>query len=198
MRSVLRFLCVLSVLISTGYSLSCIKCMKMGESNCEGLSVTCSPDEACAASYSVSSSGGVKMFEAYLRDCVSKKDCDVKGSYTVVRNVQSKVASTCCYTDNCTPPRPILPEDNYEPNGLTCRVCFSPNSDWCSSTNTIDCQGDENMCILQSSRVKGPVTSITALRGCTTKSICDYGGRSAVVEGLSINVTMICTATKYF
>ncbi|XP_063293156.1 phospholipase A2 inhibitor and Ly6/PLAUR domain-containing protein-like isoform X1 [Pelobates fuscus] len=198
MGSILGFLCMLSVLISTGYPLSCIKCVNIKGGSCTGSSVTCASDQVCMSSYGESSIEGIKVSEVFLRDCAPTSYCDFEGSITVESNLKTKMGISCCSTDHCTTPMPKLPTDKTEPNGLSCRVCLTTDSDWCTSSKTIDCTGDENMCILQSSKIIGPQNVTTAFRGCTTKNVCQFSSSTQSFDSLTMESTIQCTATKYW
>ncbi|XP_069803489.1 phospholipase A2 inhibitor and Ly6/PLAUR domain-containing protein-like isoform X3 [Dendropsophus ebraccatus] len=83
-----------------------------------------------------------------------------------------------------------VPKTSYNFNGVVCPCCTSA-SDWCYTTETIRCTGDENRCILQI--VEIPDLGSTVLRGCATQSMCDDGSVSESVDGLSVNMKITCT-----
>ncbi|XP_053307519.1 uncharacterized protein LOC128469745 [Spea bombifrons] len=197
MRSGLGLLCIFSVFAHTAFSLTCQKCVGMGTQSCDGLSVTCSADEACGASYTVTTANSTEL-KVYARDCLPKKHCDLQGSVTAITNTKVKMVMSCCFTDDCVPELPELPENNDEPNGLSCRTCYSVDSSWCSSTDTIACKGNENMCLLQSTKLRGIINVQTSYRGCSTKSICSIGSQSLASGGFNIDYSFLCTRTKYW
>ncbi|MEE6521554.1 hypothetical protein FKM82_019820, partial [Ascaphus truei] len=47
------------------------------------------------------------------------------------------------------------PADNSIKNGATCPTCTSANSDYCYTSYTIECTGDEVWCLLQSTITSG-------------------------------------------
>ncbi|XP_044125182.1 phospholipase A2 inhibitor and Ly6/PLAUR domain-containing protein-like [Bufo gargarizans] len=103
------------------------------------------------------------------------------------------MSSSCCNTDNCTPNTPTLPTISSNPNGLVCRYCASVDSTWCHTDDTVQCTGEQNMCLLQTTHVSGSVSASSAIRGCATKSICDLGSQSASAGGVTTDVKIICT-----
>uniref|UniRef100_A0A8C5PIR5 UPAR/Ly6 domain-containing protein n=1 Tax=Leptobrachium leishanense TaxID=445787 RepID=A0A8C5PIR5_9ANUR len=192
MRSVLGFLAVLLALVSAGQALSCIQCVSFGNRSCDGLSVSCRLDNVCGASYTVTTSGFSVVSRIYMRVCVPKNQCNLQGSVSVI-NVMSRFGGSCCNTDNCTPDLPTLPAVNTTFNGLVCRTCVSADSDWCYTKDTVQCTGNENMCLLQTTSITGEVSMNTALRGCTTKSLCDLSQHTAEYAGQKLDVRFICT-----
>ncbi|MEE6481904.1 hypothetical protein FKM82_013060 [Ascaphus truei] len=192
MRSLLQVLCVLSTLAATGYSLSCTQCVALSGTSCTGPSITCPANKVCMAAYSVTTAGGVEISNVFGRNCELQNKCGLSGSVNVP-NGKIKMGTSCCTTDNCTPSMPTLPADNDVKNGLTCRTCTSTNSAWCYTTDTMLCTGSENMCLLQSTKITGVLTSTAALRGCATESICKIGRQSESGNGLNIEVDFFCS-----
>ncbi|XP_031762432.1 phospholipase A2 inhibitor and Ly6/PLAUR domain-containing protein-like [Xenopus tropicalis] len=194
MRSLLGTLCALSVFAATGYSLSCQTCMSAGSTPCQGQSLPCPPDSACVATYTLTTTNGVTVSEAYTLSCAPLGRCDKPGSFSFPKS-KLKMGTSCCYTDNCSPPTPTLPADNNQVNGLVCPTCASADSAWCYTSDTMQCTGDENMCLLQTTEIK--VSSKVAVRGCATKSICDLGSTSVSYPGYSMDVKFSCTSGSF-
>ncbi|KAG9462098.1 hypothetical protein GDO78_014916 [Eleutherodactylus coqui] len=95
---------------------------------------------------------GVKKTEFFGRSCVPENQCQGPGSFST-HNSQSKKGFSCCYTDNCTPPAPVLSPNSTRQNGLTCPTCTGNGVDWCDTGMTMRCTGPETMCILQYSNM---------------------------------------------
>ncbi|KAM8927839.1 phospholipase A2 inhibitor and Ly6/PLAUR domain-containing protein-like [Pelodytes ibericus] len=189
MYSLLGLLYLLSTLIAPGYFLSCTQCLATIGSNCTGGSVTCPSGNVCGSSYTVTNEGTKEVF---ARSCVPQEQCDVTGTISVPSNT-IKLGVSCCDTDNCIPPKPSLPEPSKEENGIICRTCVSDSSDSCYTGSTMKCTGNETMCLLQSTKLSGPVSATVALRGCSTKSICDLGSQSAQSGSTRITIKFVCT-----
>ncbi|XP_066462071.1 urokinase plasminogen activator surface receptor-like [Eleutherodactylus coqui] len=85
-----------------------------------------------------------------------------------------------------------IPRQSSIPNGVICRSCVSEESTWCYTSDTIQCTGDENMCLLKTTELTGSVS--TAMRGCATKSYCDLSSQSYNTGGSTTNVTITCTS----
>ncbi|CAH2318607.1 Hypothetical predicted protein [Pelobates cultripes] len=194
MSSLLGFLCTFSLFISTGYALSCTQCMVLGTKSCNGVSVTCPSDSVCGTYYVVGYQKGVKVSETFTRNCIPKKQCGMKGSFTVMQDYKSEAGISCCYTENCTPPEPTLPKINTQTNGLICRSCIDINSDWCYTSDTVECTGNEDMCYLQTTKIEGLISLNTANRGCTTKNMCELGDQSISAHGMDMKATMKCSS----
>ncbi|CAJ0955733.1 unnamed protein product [Ranitomeya imitator] len=85
-----------------------------------------------------------------------------------------------------------LPDDNFQPNGLSCQTCLSVYSKWCYSKQTIDCTGEEDACLLQTSEYYAPIRRSIAIRGCATKSICSLGTQWIKFGTLKIKFKYSC------
>ncbi|KAM8927843.1 uncharacterized protein RCH25_008151 [Pelodytes ibericus] len=186
--------CLILADLSTSYALDCTTCFSMTGSSCSGTSIACPSDYVCGIAKTVTSAMGLQVSEQVSRSCVPRNVCSLKASMSLYGNMRSQVGYSCCYTDNCTPPQPPLPELDTKPNGLVCRTCVSADSDWCYTDETMKCTGSENMCLLQTMKTKGPVTATTAIRGCATKSFCDAGSQSLENAGLSVESKITCTS----
>ncbi|XP_075047321.1 phospholipase A2 inhibitor NAI-like [Mixophyes fleayi] len=196
MGSLLGYLCVLSALTATGLSLTCKVCRGNDFDSCSGTNMTCPPDNVCGGSRALTTAHKLKLADVFTIGCVPKHQCNTLGSIsTAYRNI--KMGTSCCETDYCTPPSPTLPDDDFKPNGLTCQTCVSANSDWCYTDDTFQCIGNENMCILQSTNSYGSSKLSTALRGCATKSICDFGNQSSTSGGVNTKVSISCTSGSF-
>ncbi|XP_077312664.1 phospholipase A2 inhibitor gamma subunit B-like [Lithobates pipiens] len=193
MTSLLQILGVLSALVTSGNSLSCTECFSVSDS-CTGPSMTCPSGSVCGAQYAETWAKGTIVSKLYVMSCVRQDQCDITGSMSFPNNARRKMGTSCCRTDRCTPTFPSLRKDISGSNGLTCQSCISANSTWCSTSDTMECMGDENTCVLQTTKVSGLTTGSTAIRGCATKSICDFGSQSRGVLGRKIETTFICTS----
>ncbi|CAJ0967373.1 unnamed protein product, partial [Ranitomeya imitator] len=127
-----------------------------------------------------------------LRLCSPSSQCSTNGSISTAQ-LQLRMAVSCCNTDNCTPDLPALPTKSTNSNGLVCRSCISAGSTWCHTPDTVQCSGDENMCLLQSTKISGSPSTSTAIRGCATKSICDLGSQTETLGSVSVDVKTVCT-----
>ncbi|XP_040269288.1 phospholipase A2 inhibitor 25 kDa subunit-like isoform X2 [Bufo bufo] len=180
---------------------------------CNASSVVCPEDHVCASSYTLTNTHGA----IFSMLCAPRHQCDAPGSISASSGRLQR-STTCCDTDNCTPPPPTLPDYNFQPNGLTCQTCLSVSSKWCSSMHTIDCTGEEDACLLQTSQYYAPIRRSAAVRGCATKSICSLGtqriefgtlkmkfkyscvfaGSTHLQNGLVAPLTVALAVVKYF
>uniref|UniRef100_A0A8C5PIA8 UPAR/Ly6 domain-containing protein n=1 Tax=Leptobrachium leishanense TaxID=445787 RepID=A0A8C5PIA8_9ANUR len=157
----------------SGQALSCIQCVSFGNRSCDGLSVSCRLDNVCGASYTVTTSGFSVVSRIYMRVCVPKNQCNLQVSLSVI-NVMSRFGGSCCNTDNCTPDLPTLPAVNTTFNGLVCRTCVSADSDWCYTKDTVQCTGNENMCLLQTTSIL--LGRVLYLVGLCAPRVCHVQG----------------------
>ncbi|XP_068097620.1 phospholipase A2 inhibitor and Ly6/PLAUR domain-containing protein-like [Hyperolius riggenbachi] len=177
MGTLVTVTCLLSTLITLGHSLTCIVCRtEGGDFNCNGEEVNCPRDYVCASTSQVTIMEG-HMTKSFFRSCQKRSNCGVAG--TIVYNKgHFKTATSCCYSDACSPSSPALPQDSTRRNGLSCRSCTSMDSNWCHTPDTIECTGEENKCILQTDVYSGKKDSKNAVRGCGTKAVCDIGSQN--------------------
>ncbi|MEE6515850.1 hypothetical protein FKM82_024972 [Ascaphus truei] len=164
----------------------------MAGTSCTGTSLTCPAGGVCMSGYTVSRLGGIEATKMFIRGCESQSQCGMSGSFTIPDGT-TKTSTSCCTTDNCTPPIPTLPANNNVKNGLTCRTCVSADSNWCYTPDTIQCTGDEKMCLLQSTKISGSSSLTTAIRGCATQSICNISSQSSSSGGMTVDVKTSCT-----
>ncbi|XP_056398159.1 phospholipase A2 inhibitor and Ly6/PLAUR domain-containing protein-like [Hyla sarda] len=193
MISLTGILSLLSALAATSYALSCTQCVSTTSYSCSGSSVTCPPGYRCGSAYTESSVSGERVSVSLFRACIASHECNFNGSLSIQHGKAKRVTS-CCNTNHCTPTIPPFPTQSSDPNGVVCRSCISADSTWCYTSDTIQCTGDENMCLLQTTKIRGSVSASTAVRGCGTKSLCDLGGQLPDISGLSLKTEFICTS----
>ncbi|XP_075047401.1 phospholipase A2 inhibitor and Ly6/PLAUR domain-containing protein-like [Mixophyes fleayi] len=160
---------ILSSLIDTSVSLSCIQCLALGEEPCTKPSVQCPPEsDVCVSMLQVSSIVAIEM-KTFTRFCGDRSMCSGSGSYSTPIS-KIKVVSSCCYTNNCSPTTLILPTDKTESNGVSCKGCPTKDKKPCPSEDIMECTGDENKCISVSVSGQSPDQSV---RGCGTPGLCN-------------------------
>lgn len=165
-----------------GYSLSCSECTDL--TNCSGPNVTCTSGSVCVTSYTESTVGGSKSTR-YIRSCTPPSQCDQTGSISTLYG-NTKMSTSCCAFDNCSSSILPVPSVSSQPNGVTCPTCQSSSSVWCYKEQTVQCTGNETVCVLYSTNIKG---QSSAIRGCTQPSACNnqtytIGGQSIVYQSI--------------
>ncbi|KAM5132383.1 phospholipase A2 inhibitor and Ly6/PLAUR domain-containing protein-like isoform 2-T2 [Mantella aurantiaca] len=190
---ILDLLCALCALAATGHALSCQVCMASYSLYCSGASVICPEGHVCVSSYTLTTMDGSKISEEYARACGPPSQCNQPGSVSIPRG-KIKRTTACCYTDDCFPSMSPLPADSFEPNGVTCATCVSPELDYCYTQDTMRCTGNENKCILESSHYYEPIEKMLALRGCATQSICDIGKEKVAYGFLNMTMDIKCSS----
>ncbi|XP_056399865.1 phospholipase A2 inhibitor NAI-like [Hyla sarda] len=199
MDSLFGVLCLLLTLTAKGYCISCQLCVTSMAQSCTGVSVICPTDYVCAARYTNTIIGGSST-PVFSRSCSPPTNCNAAGSMTIPGGTVQTNA-TCCSTDNCVPPTPTLtaaPTSNSTNstsavNGVTCRSCATVNSDWCYTSDTIRCTGNELSCVMHSTKITGPQAVTMAVRGCATRSLCTLSTQSFSTSELSSVNTFVCT-----
>ncbi|KAM4652612.1 phospholipase A2 inhibitor NAI-like [Discoglossus pictus] len=190
MHSLLVFLVINSALLAAAYSLQCTQCV--GITSCSGSSITCPAGSLCGYTRTKVISAGITQ-ESFIRSCILEKQCNINGTMSYPQSTLWMVTS-CCSTDNCNAPSLPLPTIGTNKNGLVCRACVTADSDWCYTSDTMQCTGNQNMCLLQSVKISGTTSIKAALRGCATKSICDLGSQTTSEGGVTTNVKYVCTS----
>ncbi|MEE6481912.1 hypothetical protein FKM82_013065 [Ascaphus truei] len=195
MSSLLTFTWVISALIATGYSLLCIHCASSDQSFCSGIPQPCpSSQHVCTSSYSMTTIDGVNLSKIFARLCDKSQACNKSGSIGIPQG-RIKSSTTCCNSDNCTPATPTFAPESSEKNGVRCGACMSVNSKSCAPSTTLECTGNENQCILQVSTVSAGATIATAVRGCASKSICEFGSQETEMGSMKVKAEVSCTST---
>ncbi|XP_071969194.1 uncharacterized protein [Engystomops pustulosus] len=188
MTSPILTLSLLSALTVTSSALLCTQCVSDSPSPCSGPSVSCPPGYECGSTHTRTNVAASET-NAVARVCALPSECNVTGIIATPLG-KTRVATSCCNTDNCVPPIPQFPEINNTQNGLVCRYCVTIDSDWCYTSETVQCAGKEDRCLLQRMKQGGLKN---ALRGCSTKSVCDLGGQTTTDGVTTTEVKFICT-----
>ncbi|KAM4015672.1 uncharacterized protein ACNLHF_002316 [Anomaloglossus baeobatrachus] len=189
--SCLLLICILWSSSATGSALLCTSCSSLTSSQCTGPSVTCDSGYQCASISSQTIYQG-SLSPVSIRTCMpSSSQCGVTGSMNTQQG-RMWTAISCCNTDNCTPTIPSLPSVDSTLNGKVCSSCITTSSASCTSSNTMQCSGNENMCLLQSTQSTGLVP-LLGIRGCATKSLCDLGTQNFDVTGVTMQITFTCS-----
>ncbi|XP_040183160.1 G surface protein, allelic form 168-like [Rana temporaria] len=168
---------------SRGYALSCAECMDT--TNCSGNNVTCPSGYVCATSYTESTMGDSKSTR-YIRSCLPSSQCDRTGSISILDG-NTKMSSSCCAFDSCSPSILPVPPVSPQPNGVTCPTCQLSTSAWCYNMQTVNCSGEETVCALYSTTIGGKASSV---RGCARQSTC--GSQKYSVNGTAISYQSTC------
>ncbi|OCT73547.1 phospholipase A2 inhibitor and Ly6/PLAUR domain-containing protein-like [Xenopus laevis] len=165
---------LLSVVVSTASSLSCITCSQNNATSCQGSSMLC-PIETICGSLSLSMTKDGQTQRNIARGCFQEKQCNQTMIFRIT-NATGKNIISCCSSDDCTPPVLQLPDDNNLPNGMTCPTCFSDQSNDCIVSGTINCAGTETQCA--SVKLSGPLTGTVSFQGCANVNLCTYANHT--------------------
>ncbi|XP_075045977.1 uncharacterized protein LOC142106840 [Mixophyes fleayi] len=198
MSSRLLFICILSAITSTSYSISCINCAAENKDLCIGISEKCpSPDDVCISTYERTTIGGAEATALFMRLC---GNCNQYRTGSVrFHKGTININTTCCQHDNCTPPTPTLPpdkptkDDKIKANGLTCKSCYASNIKTCDCNIYMSCTGDETKCIFRSTLTTGKHYYAVALRGCTRKEMCDITDADLMSTTTRLRYNFTCT-----
>ncbi|XP_063292127.1 phospholipase A2 inhibitor and Ly6/PLAUR domain-containing protein-like [Pelobates fuscus] len=190
---ILTVICILSSVTASGFCLSCTQCVNLNGTQCSGKAVSCPSDEyTCLSAYGVTFMGNKEVAHVFLRLCENRSLCNQFGSIGFSSG-RIKSRTTCCFSDNCTPPMPTFPVEVTRKNGLTCQTCISMATNSCIPTTTMACSGDETRCITQAiTSMSGTISSTMALRGCSTKEICE-GIQEVDVENFKYSAQVTCS-----
>ncbi|KAG8543045.1 hypothetical protein GDO81_025537, partial [Engystomops pustulosus] len=129
----------------------------------------------------------------YRQYCGEKNMCSFTGSLTTSAGTK-KVASSCCFTSNCSPATPKLPEMKTDKTGLLCETCNTDKGVHCdSSMARMECTGEEKQCVsMNNVTTKGEISSGSSIRGCGTPGLCTVGERGIQFGGATSTITVTC------
>ncbi|XP_040277473.1 phospholipase A2 inhibitor and Ly6/PLAUR domain-containing protein-like [Bufo bufo] len=195
MVSPLGFLSLFSVMAAKSYALSCTSCYSNSPTTCSGNSVTCSSGFQCGSRYQEYTIGGASS-TGFIRGCFPESQCNFQGNVDM-NGVKLRIAYTCCSTDDCTPPVPILLSSSSETNGLVCPSCRSDFFSTCDSSVTVTCTGNNNKCLFMTENITaGEGSELSVTKGCATESYCVLGDYSYTIEGVTTNITIVCSSDQ--
>ncbi|XP_068098431.1 uncharacterized protein [Hyperolius riggenbachi] len=181
---------------ATSKFLTCISCTNMAsfESTCTGTPVTCTgTNDVCTSTYTESKILGPGLTTwTLVRGCGQLSECNQPKTLSNTFMTVS-INTSCCTTDNCTPPPSIEPSISTLANGLVCPSCFSLTSYSCVPDSFTQCTGTETECATYSmtklSVTPGPYL---LMMGCATGNLCvnPIGVMSTIITGQIIeNIT---------
>ncbi|XP_040294287.1 phospholipase A2 inhibitor 25 kDa subunit-like [Bufo bufo] len=161
----------------------------------EGNSVTCPSGFQCGSRYE-DYTIAERTSTAFIRKCFPESECNFQGNFDV-NGVKLRTAYTCCSTDDCTPPVPILLSSSSETNGLVCPSCQSESFPTCDSSVTVTCTGNNNKCLFMTTEMTaGQNSQLSIIKGCATESYCVLGNYSYTIYGLTTNIAIVCSGDQ--
>ncbi|XP_078511674.1 phospholipase A2 inhibitor 25 kDa subunit-like isoform X3 [Lissotriton helveticus] len=180
--------------VTSGKARSCLQCIDFNVSSCKGSKVACpSGADHCMSTLTKTTITGVSHTTVFARTCGTSKDCNKMASLTNPK-ITIKLSSTCCTTDDCTPPEPKLPTPKTTKTNVTCHSCLDLSSTSCYSKDTITCSGDETKCIRYALKSTiGSTTTKVATRGCATPSFCAFQSTSESAGDTTVVTDLACT-----
>ncbi|XP_071969179.1 phospholipase A2 inhibitor NAI-like [Engystomops pustulosus] len=163
---------------------------------CEDHFKFCNQGYKCGSEFSYYNESG-KISYSVNRYCMLPSNCHLVSSKSY-ENTKIITVNSCCDADLCTPSdSEILKiKNDFPTNGLVCPTCSSRESIWCEASGTVQCRGEEDMCLSYSEQEIGSTTLPSVIRGCATKSICDLGNSSIFDTFRTSYKTTICTSAK--
>ncbi|XP_072282029.1 phospholipase A2 inhibitor gamma subunit B-like [Pyxicephalus adspersus] len=194
----LLFTCILSALVATGFSLSCSECSSEDVKSCKGTVVQCPSDsDVCVAINEISVYGNQER-NLYRRFCGSRALCNLKESLTGA-DATVLIGSSCCFTNNCVPSLPMVPQTKSEKNGVICKECQGFDDKPCISSNARECTGDENQCVSLTTRSSmllvnkdSTDSSLKSLSGCGTQRLCNLTEVNIKIGGEEEHIQFSC------
>ncbi|XP_053308220.1 phospholipase A2 inhibitor gamma subunit B-like [Spea bombifrons] len=170
MRTFLDSFFILCLCFTTARSLECTRCTDYSGEGCSQTTSACPANtNTCVFTYSELRIAN-QVVPLTTKTCGNDNECNQISRMTLAEDTSFLRSSTCCNSDNCTSPTPILPVLDTTPNGFSCPACYLINSTSCQSTGTIACRGDETRCIRMS--INGGATFSLAFQGCSSANIC--------------------------
>ncbi|XP_040183149.1 phospholipase A2 inhibitor subunit gamma B-like [Rana temporaria] len=192
MNSFLAAVCLISGLVTPGCALVCTEGVSSDPSS-TGNNVTCSSDLVCISLYQ-SIYPEPNPMNYFIRGCGEKSICGKSGVMDL-RVRKERFSATCCESDYCTPPPPVLPSLHYNENGKSCPFCDPNEGLDCIANKNVSCTGDEDQCALYIVEVSAGPNREASTRGCASKRFCDQGSWKMELEGVTKKVTVKCGAS---
>ncbi|KAG6924484.1 phospholipase A2 inhibitor and LY6/PLAUR domain containing, partial [Chelydra serpentina] len=112
--------------------------------------------------------------QTILKGCATSKQCQAGPiSTNFGKGLRTRTNIACCQRDNCTPEPVKVPPANTQPNGRSCRGCYSSSSDQCRE-ETIQCTGAETRCVeVTGNQQSGGAGTKSVMKGCGTDYVCE-------------------------
>ncbi|XP_069804186.1 phospholipase A2 inhibitor gamma subunit B-like [Dendropsophus ebraccatus] len=192
----LLLICLLSGI--TAADISCVQCV--GEKTCQGTEKKCpSNAESCISVLEETRIGAKLTSSVFMRLCGNCSDYKM-GAIRFGKGIL-RINKTCCKENNCTPPEPTIPPFKPPPkdvkvkdNGVMCKSCFALSAKNCDCNNVfVNCTREETKCIARSMSASGGYNHGVALRGCTTKEMCDTFNKDLKVNTTNLKFIISCT-----
>ncbi|KAJ1132796.1 hypothetical protein NDU88_011097 [Pleurodeles waltl] len=186
--------CILATLLTEGYARQCNTCFGLNPAMCIGSVQTCaSSDDVCMATYTSEKVGPLEA-TTFIRMCGKASSCKQDQTLTTAGYAMRR-STTCCTSDNCTPPVPTLPPaPEAKENGVVCRACYANDASYCDTKTEMKCTGSENKCARYAiTSTKDSKTVQSALRGCASHQFCEVGSSSSTAAGFTTKSDMACT-----
>ncbi|XP_069598642.1 phospholipase A2 inhibitor NAI-like isoform X1 [Ranitomeya imitator] len=186
-------LCFLSAFAATGNCLQCVTCSSNSLNSCSSTnSVSCQDGQVCASQSTVTMQSG-EFSQYFKRFCAPQSECNVTGSFSYYSTAQ-RIATTCCFSDLCSPKNPIVPSANSQINGVICSMC-SLSGDACGANQNMNCTGNETMCMVMSTKYTvGTQVTLSLIRGCASSNYCIRSNITFPSNEGQTEITYQCTA----
>ncbi|XP_073457841.1 phospholipase A2 inhibitor and Ly6/PLAUR domain-containing protein-like [Aquarana catesbeiana] len=197
MNSFLAVVCLISGLVTPGYAILCTNCSTghTNLTNCTGNTVTCISNLVCVTLYRFSNIGSDGE-HYFARGCGDKSICGKSGALGFPEAKKYRFSATCCQSDYCTPPTPVLPPLKFNENGKTCPFCLYRYGIDCVHSENMTCTGDENMCALYNLTERaGSAIDSSVLSACATEGFCDQGSWKMEAGGIEMEISTKCGAS---
>ncbi|KAM4652205.1 uncharacterized protein O3C94_014561 [Discoglossus pictus] len=185
--------------LPVGNFLWCTFCHKGNAELCTSNLYQCQPDDEICLTERTRNKYDGRDSTHIIRRCGKSNECSREGT---IRSSSKLIVmnTTCCDTNFCTPPTPILPPVSKNRNGLTCPACFVPNSDRCLGRDDLHCTGEENRCVQFVRTEVQDISSVTeTLFGCSNDNICEAGSYRMNLTGnywQDIRSNVICDSAN--
>ncbi|XP_061094873.1 uncharacterized protein LOC133126551 [Conger conger] len=172
----------LCVVLVAGNALNCTKCVAEDWAACSGIANACPAGQKCVAAASELTEVDFKkethVTKKVARSCADAGFCNANLSFNF------KYASWKIRT-GCDNEEPAVNKEAND-NDLECMGCIAVPS---LCKKTVQCRGDEHMCIKVVERVAG---NIMVSKGCATKSVCKQGVNISDVLGPVLRGKVYC------
>ncbi|XP_066462619.1 phospholipase A2 inhibitor and Ly6/PLAUR domain-containing protein-like [Eleutherodactylus coqui] len=150
-------LIVFCSLLGSAFSDTCLECLAINSTVCEGTEVECLGNAGCMTASQIYKHGD-KNYKSLYRSCANTTFCGNFASMTQDPNVTIRTYVSCCEGDNCNTNPFYIPTENSTLNGLKCpsAYCEDTTGPCDGDLKMMECRGSETQCINYGGHVQDP------------------------------------------
>ncbi|KAM4016945.1 uncharacterized protein ACNLHF_003101 isoform 2-T2 [Anomaloglossus baeobatrachus] len=172
MKNLVAFLCMISALVGSVFSYTCIYCFSPKSTTCNETETECLGDQCMTASQYMYDDK--REYWSIMKGCANETLC---GARSLVRSgkVKFHFYVHCCNGDVCNTDEYEVPPEDPNPNGVKCQDAYCAGSlEDCKTNKTMNCTGSMDRCMDYREHVTDPNGRDVTLsfKGCANSKAC--------------------------